>query len=420
MTGNDGVVSVRHYERMVGAWPTRFHLRVDPDGGGLLMANAAEAAYLSPVGVRMVEGILDEREDEQIVEELVDEFSGAPEDQVKADLAVMHALIEELADPGDNYPITNLSGPEVSHWERSLGAPLRADVDQCDYGRFRDIVIRLWEAGVPHICIQTDQSCDPALLPQLVETVEDIGMICGVRAVAGWLSPDVIEACAMGGFDHLDLLFAGATPDAHNALAGEGDYVAFEEAVLQCRGLGVALVAEVPLIDSTMAELEEIVDALHERDVSNVVGFAIACTDGDEDGDAAGALPARALPQIATTFFEMAEGGDVRFLWAPPVRYDPGRGLEALVREGPRTSGDVTVRVRQDGSVWPARGALNAGNILTDSWRDIWAREAFTRYRERLKAPTRCPECPDLPICRADCPKDPAGWSDDREGGETK
>ncbi len=417
--GSGSDVVIHPYERIVNEWPTRFHLRIDPDGSGLLLANAAEAAWLSPVGVKMAEGVLQERPDEEIVIELAEEFSGAPPSQIEADLNTMHELIESLSEPGDNYPITNLTDPEISHWERALGAPLRADVDACDYDRFREMALLLWDAGVPHISIQVGEEYDTSQLGSLVEAVEDIGMICGVRSVVSWLTPEIIEACAIGGFDHLDLLFAGAEPQQHDAIAGEGDFAAFEEALLRCNGLGVAPVAEVPLVASTFVELEEIVDALQMLDITNMVGFAIACLDDDEAAKAAGALPARGLPQVATTFFEMAEGTDARFLWAPSKRYDSAKSLERQIREGPRTSGDVTIRVRADGSVWPARGAQSAGKLLEDGWREIWACEEFNRYRELLKAPTRCPECPDLPICRADCPKDPEGWSDDREDGET-
>ena len=414
MTEDQCKVTIQHFQRLVGDWPTRFHLRVDPDGGGLLMANAAESAWLSPVGVSMARGVLEERPDEEIVEELAAEFA-ASKDQVEADLSAIHAMIDDLMAPGDNYPVTNLTDPEVSHWERCLGAPLRADIDECEYDRFREMVSRLWEAGVPHVSIQVDPSQDPEGLSMLVEAAEDIGMICGIRSVVSWLTPEVIEACAMGGFDHLDLLLAGSDPSTHDAIAGEGDFAAFEEAIHQCRGIGVAPVAEVPLIEPILVDIEEVIDELLTLEVTNVTGYAIACTDDDEAAAQAGALPARALPQVATTFFEMAEGLDARFLWAPPKRFDSTKALDQQVREGPRTTGDVTIRVTADGTVWPARGAQHAGNILENDWGEIWSAEAFDRYRKRVKAPTRCPECPDLPLCKADCPKDPEGWSDDRK-----
>ena len=35
----------------------------------------------------------------------------------------------------------------------------------------------------------------------------------------------------------------------------------------------------------------------------------------------------------------------------------------------------------------------------------------FTRYRERVAAPTRCANCPGLALCVADCPREAAGWA---------
>ena len=162
--------------------------------------------------------------------------------------------------------------------------------------------------------------------------------------------------------------------------------------------------------------------SLDGREVTNLSFFAVACPDGDQAAQAAGALPARALPQVAVTITEAAEETAARYLWAPPVRFDPDKSLAAQVQAGPRASGDIAIRVEADGSVFPARGPrVCTGNLLTDAWEAIWNHDCFARYRGRLAAPGRCPECPDLPLCQADCPKDPQAWSDDSEnsqGGE--
>ena len=406
-------VQIYHYERLIGDWPTRFHLRVDPDGGGMLLANAAEAAYLSSVGVQMARGVLEGRSDEAIKQDITQSFRRVPAATVDADLVSIHQLIADLSEPGDNYPITNLADPSLSDWTRILAAPFRADVVPADLDTTKEMFLRLWDAGVPHVTILAQPDYDAKDLPLIVEAAEDIGMITGLRAVAGWLSSEVIEQAAMAGLDHLDLLYVSGSAQAHDEIAGLGDYERVLAAFRQCVELELCPVAQIPLIQSNTEELEEMMIGLQERGIGNLVFFALACPDDDEQAQTAGALPARALPQVAVIMSEASEDAEARYLWAPPVRFDNTKSLAEQVRRGPRTAGDVAIRVEADGRVLPARGRGCAGNLLTEPWAEIWNSDCFNRYRERLQAPTRCSDCPDLEICVADCPKDPKGWSDD-------
>ncbi len=407
---------IYHYQQLVGEWPTRFHLRVDPDGGGLLLANAAQAAALSPVGVQMAQGVLEGRSDEAITRDVKRTFRRAADEQVVADLASVRGLIADLTMPGDNYPVANLGDVGLSAWERQLAAPLQADVTQGEPDTLRQIVHKLWQAGVPHVTIAVDPQAEAAQLPRIVEAAGDIGMLTGLRSVASWLSAEVIEAAAMAGLDHLDLLYVTGSPQEHDVIAGAGDYAKVLAGFEQCRALELCPVAQVPLIAGNADAVDEIAAELVERGVTNLVFFALACPDDDSQAQAAGALPARALPQVALLVEEAADDTMARYLWAPPVRFDNARSLAEQVRAGPRTAGDIAIRVAAEGSVFPPRGGpICAGNLLTDAWEQIWGNECFTRYRERLQAPTRCSDCPGLEICAADCPKDPRGWSDDTQ-----
>jgi radical SAM protein with 4Fe4S-binding SPASM domain len=109
---------------------------------------------------------------------------------------------------------------------------------------------------------------------------------------------------------------------------------------------------------------------------------------------------------------ELANEMDVRFIWQPPVQRNPALSLAEQVRQGPRSSGDVSVRIEPNGDVIPPRGPYQAaGNILNHEWVRIWNNQAFRSYRERVERPTRCDECPGLAICAADCPRKPEGWA---------
>ncbi len=406
-----------HYERLEGEWPTRFHLRVDPDGAGMLLANASEAASLSPVGVVMARVLL-EADDEGAVRAAVNEqFARVPEAQLTADIAAMRQLLADLSQPGDNYPVTDLGDPDATGFTRALAAPLRADVVQGELETTEQIIRLLWDAAIPHVTILTRPDANVLELPFMAQTAEDLGMICGIRAVATWLEPEVIEEAAMAGLDHLDLLYASPDADEHDALTGIGDLGRVLAAFEQCRALELCPVAEVPLMDANADIVDEVMAGLREIGVSNAIFFALACADNDAVADAAGALPARALPQVATVMVEASEEERVRYLWAPPVWFDGTRPLAEQVQAGPRTAGDVAIRVEADGSVLPPHGRGDAGNILAEPWEDIWEHDSFARYRERTQTPPRCADCPDLAICATGCPKDPSGWSDDRKGG---
>ena len=122
------------------------------------------------------------------------------------------------------------------------------------------------------------------------------------------------------------------------------------------------------------------------------------------------------MPQVATTVEEAANEAQARFMWDPPVQRAPTMSLARQIINGPRCSGDIAVRVEADGSVIPPRGRVSecAGNVLQDSWDAIWNHDVFRVYRERVEAPTRCDICPGLVICAADCPREPAGWSQEK------
>lgn len=412
---------IYHYQRLKSEWPTRFHLRVDPDGGGLLLANAAEAAYLSPVGVEMVHGVLEGTPDEAILTSLRNQYRGAPE-AMATDLARIHALIADLSEPGDNYPVTNFAD-HPTEWGRVLAAPFRADLAQGDPNTAVQILHKLWDAGLPHVTFLADPARPAADLVRLIEAAEDLGMIAGLRALASWLPPDLLRKAALAGLDHLDLVWVSGDSAVHNSVTASGDWDAAVAAFTQARDLELASLAEIPLFAGNLPTVRDLMDSLAERDVTNLSFYVLACPDSDTASLAAGAIPARQIPQVAMDIAEAAEENQTRYLWTPPVRYDPRRTLAQHVTAGPRAAGDVAIRVEADGSVFPARGPRQcSGNLLTDTWEAIWNHDCFARYRGRLEQPSRCPECPDLPICRADCPKDPQAWSDDtsREGGEAQ
>ena len=402
-----------HYMREADGMYTRFHLRVEPDGCGLLMANATAAARLTPPGAFIVKSILENRERSAMVKEIFRRFKGASESDVQRDITQMTDIVTTLASPEDNYPIINLADPVFSPYQVQLIAPFHADIPIAEPERIIPLLDCLWAAGIPHVTILTTDTFEPAHLVRIVERAEDMGMITGVRGFASCLSRgSILSDIARAGIDHATVLYVSHEQPVHDAVCGTTDHEQVRHIFSLLHDLEVCPVAEIPLTRIIARNLEETIESLQAMNVKNVSFFAIARTEEDGEDRSDGALRANALPQLAAIIEETSQEFDVRYLWQPPVRRDSKKSLEQQIKEGPRCSGDVSIRVETDGSVIPPRGQYrSAGNLLTDSWETIWNDDAFKIYRERIETPTRCETCPGLAICAADCPRDPRGWA---------
>ncbi|HNB52207.1 MAG TPA: SPASM domain-containing protein [Anaerolineales bacterium] len=400
---------LHHYLRENQGQYTRFHLRVEMDGSGMLLANATAAAYLSPAGVIIVKGLIEKQEEANIQRELRARFSGVTSEQIQKDFTKVRVLLHELASPGDNYPILNLDDATHPAFNAPLLAPLEAMLPLDEPKKIIPLLNRLWEVAIPHVTLLVPEAPNPDFLTHAVERAEDLGMICGVSGRATDLvRGNLIENLVMAGLDHVTVFYASAQSDIHDELFGDGDHLAARQVFTRTQQLEVADVAHIPLVQTTLPGLKETLESLHTLNVPNAAFFAITSSAESSDGF----IPAEGMRQVAAQVEEETAEANVRYLWEPPVQRNPAKSLSGQVREGPRCPTDLSIRVETNGVVIPPRGPYRmAGNILKDDWDSIWLTDAFQQYRTRLQSPTRCDHCPGLAICAADCPADERGWS---------
>jgi radical SAM protein with 4Fe4S-binding SPASM domain len=392
------------YRREAGGNVTRFHLRVDEDGSGLLLANASVAARLSASGVMIAKGLLDAKSPDQIRGEIGKQFRGVDESRLNEDLGKVGEFIETLANPEDNYPIFNLDDPSVGGPQK-LMAPFHAQLPVADPDQINPVLQRLWDCGVAHVTFRMMKGSVPDHAARNIERAEDLGMISGLSSIAGWLlAPGLFDQIAAAGVDYVTVALAFPEEARQDFMLGPGDFSAAMAIFSDCKTREVCPVAEIPLFKDNLGEIEAILDVLGEQGVYNVVCYAIA-----SEHQPAG-LDRAEMIQAAAAVDAESRAANVRYVWLPAVSR-PGN-LTDLIEDGPRTAGDISIRVEPDGSVYPARGPkVAAGNLLADPWPAIWNHEVFKRYRGRVQAVTRCDICPGLEICAADCPGQPAGYA---------
>ncbi len=405
-----------HYLRQADGATARIHLRIDASGEGMLLANAACAVRLHPSGVVIAKGILDGRDENKIVEQLMKLFRGLSSQEALADLKHVYSLISWLEKPHKDYPILNLADPSFSPRASPLERPIAADVPLCKPFYMESILSRLWEEGIPHVTIIAGKDPLEKDLLRAVEKAEDLGLIAGVRGRGSDLAhctriPDMAQA----GLDHLDVYCLSVDEQVHDGLMGKNDYKRAIKALVTAQKREVCPVAIIALVRQTLAALDDTLAAIAQHGVLNVGLFAIATTEAAHQ--ASGALLADELVQVAALAEEAAEKHRLRLLWFPTVHYHPQLHLGDQICRGPRASGDSSIRVDPDGCVFPARGPYHSpGNIVKQSWETIAKQAAYVDYKRRLESDTHCPTCPGLAVCAADCPRNPQGWAEAERG----
>jgi radical SAM protein with 4Fe4S-binding SPASM domain len=400
---------IYHFRREAGGKVTRFHLRVEEDGSGVLLANAAVAARLSPTGVLIAKLRLEGIAYPVIAKEIKDSFYGASERQIESDVRKITQIIGRMANLEDNYPVFNLDDPFVAP-PRTLIAPFHAQMRVASPNQINPLLEKLWNSGIMHVTFNADgfESADDAV--RNVERAEDLGMISGVRARAEWFSNgDVFRRMALAGVDSIILPVVSATAEKQDEIFGAGNFDALVQCLQQCKQLEVAPVLEVPIFRENINELETMLNEYSAKGAKNILCYAIA------EPHPAG-LKGAEIIQAATVLEQIAHRSDVRYVWLPAI--SSSEDLKRVIDRGPRTAGDVSVRVDPDGAVYAPRGPLiAAGNLTQETWQQIWSKEIFRRYRERIESPTHCDICPGLDICAADCPASPQGW-EQQTGGD--
>jgi hypothetical protein len=393
---------LHHFERELEGERQRFHLRIDPEGAGLLIAGASRIVHLTELECTIVKRLLEGRTRGEAVRGLTVSRSRVEE---------LDALLAGRPRPGAEYPVFNLPDPAFGD-RTSLPAPLQADLDVGDARTLGTILGRCWEAGIPHVRFHPRDGSAMATLPEAVQHAEDLGMITGVRLPGGGSEVEgSLLPLAECGLDYAVVPWAGSQEWQERIFGSTPGFL--ERRIDEIKGLEICPVASAPIFrDNEDALLENGLRRALELGTEQVEVYALVAMEESPASSVPRALPGEALRQTAADIEELTSRIPLRVVWLPPVVVPGGEKVAEAAQRGPRTSGDISIRIEEDGRVLAPRGeATAAGNLLTDPWETIWGHAAFCRFRERVEGPTRCALCPGLAICAADCPADPRGWA---------
>ena len=217
----------------------RLHLRLEPDGRGLLMANAARAYHLNPSAALMAYLHLEGHAPQEALRILSGWFAASPE-QLRPDYADLCDQIEQIGDPAGGCPLCEMDLELEMPFSSKPSAPYRMDLaltyrcnNDCTHcynarsrapqemttAEWKQILDQLWKIGIPHVVFTGGEPTLRPDLPELIAHAERNGQITGLNTNGRRLKdPAFVQALVDAGLDHVQITLESHDEAIHDQL----------------------------------------------------------------------------------------------------------------------------------------------------------------------------------------------------------
>lgn len=414
-----------HFDYQASGERSRVHLRIDPDGSGLLIVNASRIMHLNPTAAHMALLILQKIPQEKALSSLARTYR-VSKDQLLIDYTQTSTQLNELIKPDGACPIHDLNLEVTPPFSTRPSAPYRMDLAityrcnndcaHCYNARSRDypeltteywhqILDKLWSIGIPHVVFTGGEPTLRNDLPELIAHAEHNGQISGINTNGRRLSDrSYVEKLVQSGLDHVQITLESHDPAIHDAMVKSPG--AWKQTVA-----GIRNVLETPLyvmtnttmLHTNSPQLRQTLDFLASLGVPTI-GLNALIYSGRGLTVNSG-LPETDLPDLLDLARQVTGQHDQRLIWYTPTQYcnfDPMQ-LELGVKGC--TAALYNMCIEPNGDVIPCQSYYQAlGNILNSHWEQIWNHDLSVYLREHKYIPAKCTGCALLNECGGGCP----------------
>jgi hypothetical protein len=347
--------------------PYRLHLRLEPDGSGLLIINAKTVLHLNPTAAEYAYHLVHGDSPDEAVKDMTHRYR-VDREQARKDYGDLTARIQSLIQTPDLDPVTYLDLDRRDPYTTDLSAPYRLDcaityrlpegVDpntapveraegELTTDEWKTILHKAWDAGIPHVVFTGGEPTLRPDLPDLIAYTQEIGQVSGVLTDGLRFSePDYLNSLLQAGLDHLMICL-------------EPSMKASWDAVKTALPADIHTTIHITITSENQGQIEAILDRLED-----LHAYSISLSIADP-----ALQPALQQDQAS------AANHHLPLDWDLPVPYSH---LHPVAFEkniaAPDGAGLAWLYVEPDGDVLPAQGINRVmGNLLRDPWEKIWS-----------------------------------------------
>src|ERR1051325_7278424 len=361
-------VGIYHKQDMQDNEPYRVHLRLKPDGSGILILNASTVLQLNATAAEYAYHFIHGTDTDEAAKQISSRYR-VSKDISRQDYQTFLDKIETLISTPDLDPVSFLDLERAAPHSADLIAPLRLDCaltyrlrqdSQAEYAptkrvdhelttdEWRAILDKAWQAGIPHVTFTGGEATVRDDLPDLIAHAEKNGQVCGLLTDGlRFIDKDYLDLLLQTGLDHILFLLQ---PDNENS------WLALENAM----AADIFVTVHLTLNQDNINHAEEILERLAKLEVKS-----LSLTSSDTAlRDRFDALRDKAAALGLTLKFDLP----VPYSSSNPVVYE---AQESAIPEG---AGKAWLYVEPDGDVLPSQGYSDKilGNFLRDDWKTIY------------------------------------------------
>lgn len=352
--------------------PYRLHLRIDPNGKGMLIVNASTVLHLNETATEYAYHLI-QRTPEDAIAQSVSQRYRVSKQQAFQDYADLKQQIEILLSTEDLDPVTFLGFERQEPYTGSETIPYRLDcaltykvpdesaamIGPEDRVRrelvtdeWQTVLKKAWDAGIPHIIFTGGEPTLRPDLPDLLAFCEDLGQVTGLLTDGLRLSESkYLHQLLLCGLDHVMILFDQNEPQAWEALRD-----------CMIENLYVTVHLTLTHTEDPQAEVQDLTRLLDRLDEMGVPSISLSASN-----------PAlhEALEQMRHAVAER----ELTLVWDLPVPYSRFNPVTLELAQGDEPvngSGHGWMYVEPDGDILRSQGhTMVLGNLLTDEWEQI-------------------------------------------------
>jgi organic radical activating enzyme len=347
----------------------RLHLRIEPDGRGLLVINASTVLHLNQTAAEFAYHLVKESDPSQVIKEISDRYQVSKVTAYQ-DFDSFKEKIQTLINTPDLDPVTYLDIERQEPYSGHISAPYRLDcaltyrvgkgslqedapTDRVDRELSTEewvtILHKAYNVGIPHVVFTGGEPTLRGDLPDLLDQAEEFGLVTGLLTDGLKLGEDNFRNdLLLKGLDHLMIIL-----DPEN----EAQWHVLEKVLPE------DIFTTIHLTYTGEEFLQPHIDRLA-RMGANALSLS---------------TPNQNLEEKLQELRDLAAMHGLDLVWDIPVPYSRNNPVTLELEgegydESPEGAGKAWLYIEPDGDVLPAQGLYDQvmGNMLTDAWEEIW------------------------------------------------